>query len=158
MEKNFRVCTKASKQGLGAVLMQNGGVITYASRNLKQNEELYTTHDLELAAIMLSLKLWRHYLVGRSFELKTDYEIIKHLFTQWDLNSWQRQWSDFMSEYDFGISYIKGKENMVTDSLSRRPCVFSLVPLKVNMREQLLGKLLGYNWYLKVTSTLQSET
>jgi hypothetical protein len=99
--------------------MQDGGVIVYASRKLKQHEELYATHDLELAVVMLALKLWRHYLVGRSFELKTDHESLKHLFTQRDLNARQRRWSEFMSEYDFGISYIKGKENVVTDALSR---------------------------------------
>jgi hypothetical protein len=59
-----------------------------------------------------------------------------------------------MSEYDFGISYIKVKENVVVDALSRRPCVFSLVPLKVKLRECVLGKILGDSWYLKVTSTL----
>ena len=64
MEKDFTVYMDASKQGLGAVLMQDGGVIAYASRNLKNHEELYATHDLELATIMLALKLWRHYLVG----------------------------------------------------------------------------------------------
>jgi hypothetical protein len=61
-----------------------------------------------------------------------------------------------MSEIDFGISYIKGKENVVVDALSRKPHVFSLVPLKVNLRERVLGQLLGDSWYLKVTSTLQS--
>jgi hypothetical protein len=61
-----------------------------------------------------------------------------------------------MSEYDFVISYIKGKENVVMDTLSRRPCIFSLVPLKVNLREQVLGQILGDSWYLKVTSTLHS--
>jgi hypothetical protein len=64
MEKDFTVYTDASKQGLEAVLMQDGGVIAYASRMLKKHEELYVTHDLELAAIMLALKVWRHYLVG----------------------------------------------------------------------------------------------
>jgi hypothetical protein len=61
-----------------------------------------------------------------------------------------------MSEYDFGISYIKGKENVVVDALSRRPHIFSLVTLKFNLRERVLGKLLGDIWYLKVTSSLQS--
>jgi hypothetical protein len=64
MEKYFTVCIDASKQGLGAMLMQDGGVIAYASRKLKQHEEIYATHDLELAAIMLAMKLWRNYLVG----------------------------------------------------------------------------------------------
>ena len=64
MEKDFTVYTDASKQGLGAVLMQDGGVISYASRNLKKYEEFYATHDLELEAIMLALKIWRHYLMG----------------------------------------------------------------------------------------------
>jgi hypothetical protein len=59
-----------------------------------------------------------------------------------------------MSEYNFGIPYIKGKENVVMDSLSRTPRVFSLVPLKVNMRERVLRKLVGDSWYLKVTSTI----
>ena len=72
MEKDFIVCTDALKQGLGAMLMQDGGVIAYASRKLKKHEELYATHDLELAVVMLALKLWRHYLVGINFELKMD--------------------------------------------------------------------------------------
>jgi hypothetical protein len=59
-----------------------------------------------------------------------------------------------MSEYDFGISYIKGKENVVTNALSRRPCVFSLVLLKLNLRECVLTQLLGDSWYLKLTSNL----
>jgi hypothetical protein len=61
-----------------------------------------------------------------------------------------------MSEYDFSISYIKEKENVVADALSRRARVFSLVPLKVNLRERVLTQFLGDSWYLKVTSTLQS--
>jgi hypothetical protein len=59
-----------------------------------------------------------------------------------------------MTEYDFGISYIKGKENVVTNALSRRPCVFSLVPLKVSLRERVLTQIQGDSWYLKVTSNL----
>jgi hypothetical protein len=156
MEKDFTVCMDASKQGLGSALMQNGGMIAYASRKLKKHEEIYTTHDLELAVVMLALKLWRHYLVGKKFELKMDHQSLKHLFTQRDMNSRQRRWSEFMSEYDFGISYIKGKENVVADALSRRPRVFSLIPLKVNLREHVLTQLQGDNWYLKVTSNFQS--
>ena len=83
--------------------------------------ELYATHDLELAVVMLALKLWRHYLNGRTFELRTDHQSLKHLFIQRDLNAKQRRWRKFMSEYDFEISYVKGKENVVVDALSRRP-------------------------------------
>jgi hypothetical protein len=64
MEKDFTVCMDALKQGLGVVLMQDGGVISYASRKLKKHEELYVTHDLELEVVMLALKISRHYLVG----------------------------------------------------------------------------------------------
>jgi hypothetical protein len=85
-----------------------------------------------------------------------DHQSLKHLFTQRDLNARKRRWSEFMSEYDFGISYIKGKENAVADALSRRPRIFSLVPLKVNLRELVLTQLQGDNWYLKVTSNLQN--
>ena len=84
MEKDFTVCTYASKNGLCVVLMQEGGVITYASRKLKLHEENYPNHDLELAAVMLGLNIWRHYLVGRSLELKLDHQSLRYLFTQRD--------------------------------------------------------------------------
>jgi hypothetical protein len=90
MEKDFTVCMDALKQGLLAVLMQDGGVIAYASRKLKKHKDIYATHDLELAAVMLAMKLWRHYLLGINFELKTDHQSLKHVFTQRDLNARQR--------------------------------------------------------------------
>ena len=89
MEKDFTVCTDASKQGLWSMLMQDG-VIAYASRKMKKHEDLYTTHDLELGFFMLALKLWRHYLVWKNFELKMDHQSLKHLFSQRDLNSSRR--------------------------------------------------------------------
>jgi hypothetical protein len=70
MEKDFTICMDSLKQRLGGVLMQDGGVIAYASRKLKKQKELYATHDLELEAVMIALKLWRHYLMGRNFELE----------------------------------------------------------------------------------------
>jgi len=62
--KTFMVYTDASGKGLGAVLMQDGKVIAYASRQLRPHEVNYPTHDLELAAVIFALKLWRHYLYG----------------------------------------------------------------------------------------------
>jgi hypothetical protein len=108
MDADFLVCTDASKEGLGGVLMQDGRVIAYISRKLRRHEENYATHDLELLAIVYALKVWRHYLVGRKFELKTDHCGLQHIFTQSDLNARQRRWSELLSEYDFEISYIKG--------------------------------------------------
>jgi hypothetical protein len=64
MDKEFLVCTDASKEGLGGVLMQEGRVITYISRKLRIHEENYATHDLELLAIVYALRVWRHYLIG----------------------------------------------------------------------------------------------
>jgi hypothetical protein len=70
--------------------MQDGGDIAYASRKLKKHEKIYATHDLDLAAIMLALKLWRHSLVGKNFELKMDHQSLKYIFTQMDLNARKR--------------------------------------------------------------------
>ncbi|XP_047330065.1 uncharacterized protein LOC124933675 [Impatiens glandulifera] len=88
---NFVVCTDASKNGLGAVLMQEGKVVAYASRQLKIHERNYPTHDLELAAVVFALKIWRHYLYGERCQIFTDHQCLKYLFTQKDLNMRQRR-------------------------------------------------------------------
>ena len=90
MEKDFIVCRDCLRHGLGVVLMHEGRVIAYALRKLKPHEENYPTQYLELAAMMLSLNIWRHYLVKRSFELKSDHKSMRYLFTQRDLNARQR--------------------------------------------------------------------
>ena len=82
----FVVYCDASKMGLGCVLMQEGRVIAYASRQLKEYEQRYPTHDLELAAVVFSLKIWRNYLYGERCEIYTDHKSLKYLFTQKDLN------------------------------------------------------------------------
>jgi hypothetical protein len=117
---DFIVCTDACKEGLGGVLSQNGFVICYESRKLKEHEKNYATHDLELGAIVHALKKWRHYLMGRRFELRTDHNGLKYLFDQPTLNARQSRWLEFLCEYDFEIKHIKGKENKVVDALSRR--------------------------------------
>jgi hypothetical protein len=87
---------------------------------------------LELLAIVYALKVWRHYLVGRKIEVRTDHCGLQHIFTQGDLNARQRRWSELLSKYDFEISYIKGTVNRVADALSRRPrilgcCLFKRI-------------------------------
>ena len=83
--------TDASGAGLGTVLMQDNRVVTYASRQLKKHEQNYPVHDLELAAVVMALKMWRHHLYGARFELFTDHKSLKYVFTQRDLNLRQRR-------------------------------------------------------------------
>jgi hypothetical protein len=118
--EDFMVFTDASKEVLGGVLNQNGFVICYESRKLKEHEKNYVTHDLELAAIVHALREWRHYLVGRRFKLRTEHNNMKYLFDQPTLNAKQSRWLDFLCEYDFDIKHIKGKDNKVVVTLNRR--------------------------------------
>jgi hypothetical protein len=87
---------------------------------LKEHERNYVTHDLELAAVIHALKMWRHYIMGRKFLLLTDNSGVKYLFNQPDLNARQARWLAFLSEFDFEVRHINGKENKVADALSRR--------------------------------------
>jgi hypothetical protein len=96
-----------------------GCVICYESRKLNEHEINYVTHDLELDAIVHALKMWRHYLLGRIFVLTTDHCGLRHLFDQQKLNDRQDRWMDLLSEFDFEIKHIKGKENTMADALSR---------------------------------------
>jgi hypothetical protein len=118
--KYYVVCTDACKEGLGGVLSQEVFVVCYESKKLKEHEKNYATHDLELAAIIHALRKWRHYLMGKRFELRTDHNGLKYLFDQPTLNSRQIRWLEFMCKYDFDIKHIKGKENKVANALSRK--------------------------------------
>ncbi|KAJ9672728.1 hypothetical protein PVL29_026082 [Vitis rotundifolia] len=116
----FTIYCDASTVGLGCVLMQQGKVVAYASRQLKQHERNYPTHDLELAAVVFALKTWRHYLYGEKFEVYSDHKSLKYIFTQKDLNSRQRRWMETLEDYDFALHYHPGKANVVADALSRK--------------------------------------
>ncbi|WVZ89427.1 hypothetical protein U9M48_035838 [Paspalum notatum var. saurae] len=118
--KPFDVYCDASGQGLGCVLMQEGRVIAYASRQLRKHEANYPTHDLELAAVVHALKIWRHYLLGNTCHIYTDHKSLKYIFTQPELNMRQRRWLKLIKDYDLEIHYHPGKANVVADALSRR--------------------------------------
>ncbi|GJV16808.1 reverse transcriptase domain-containing protein [Tanacetum coccineum] len=118
--EDFVVYCDASGLGLGCVLMQRGKVIAYASRQLKIHEKNYTTHDLELGAVVFALKIWRHYLYGTKSVIYTDHKSLQHIFSQKELNMRQRRWIELFSDYDCEIRYHPGKANVVADALSRK--------------------------------------
>nr|GEZ75755.1 putative reverse transcriptase domain-containing protein [Tanacetum cinerariifolium] len=117
---DFVVYCDASHQGFSCVLMQRGKVIAYASRQLKIHEKNYTTHDLELGAVVFALKIWRHYLYGTKSIVYTDHKSLQYIFNQKELNMRQRRWLELLSDYKCEIKYHPGKANVVSDALSRK--------------------------------------
>jgi hypothetical protein len=105
------------------VLLQEGHVIAYASRELRKHELNYPTHDLELSVVVHALKIWRHYIMGTKCQVYTDHKSLKYIFTQKDLNLRQRRWLELIKE----IHYHPGKANLVADALSRKEYVHSAV-------------------------------
>ena len=101
------------------VLMERDKVISYASRKLKVHEKNYPTHDLELAAVVFALKMWRHCLYGVHIDVFTDHKSLQYVFTQKELNLHQRIWLEFLKDYDINMHYHPGKSNLVADSLSK---------------------------------------
>ena len=135
--------TDASYQGLGCVLMQDGKVVAYGSRQLKDHERNYPTHDLELAAVVFALKIWRHYLYGEKFQVFTDHKSLKYLFSQKELNMRQRRWLELLKDYDCEILYHPGKANVVADALSRKH--LGLVAYMMVREHELLEKFVSLN-------------
>ncbi|GJR84184.1 putative reverse transcriptase domain-containing protein [Tanacetum coccineum] len=125
---DFVVYCDASHQGLGAVLMQREKVIAYASRQLKPNEENYTTHDLELGVVVFALKIQRHYLYGTKCTVFSDHKSLQHILDQKELNMRQQRWLELLSNYDCEIHYHPGKANVIADALSRKE---QIKPLRV---------------------------
>ncbi|KAI3819510.1 hypothetical protein L1987_13350 [Smallanthus sonchifolius] len=97
-----------------------GKVIAYASWQLKIHEVNYLTHDLELATVVFSLKIWRHYLYGVKCTIYSDHKSLKYFFKQKKLNMRQWRWLELMKDYDCEILYHLGKANVVADALSRK--------------------------------------
>ncbi|GJW12283.1 putative reverse transcriptase domain-containing protein [Tanacetum coccineum] len=115
-------------KSLGAVLMKREKVIAYASRQLKHHEENYTTHDLELGAVVFALKIWRHYLYDIKCTVFTDHKSLQHILDQKELNMRQRRWLEFLADSDCDICYHPRKANVVADALSRKE---RIKPLRV---------------------------
>jgi hypothetical protein len=161
IEKPFDVYCDASGSGLGCVLMQEDRVIAYASIQLRWHEEHYPTHDLELAAVVHALKIWRHYLLGDICHLYTDHKSMKYIFTQSELNMRQRRWLELIKDYDLEIHYHPGKANVVADALSHKAschCLTVRTPdttLCQEMEKLNLGMIQHGTWtQLKLESVL----
>ncbi|GJW89911.1 putative reverse transcriptase domain-containing protein [Tanacetum coccineum] len=118
--EDFVVYYDASLKGYGAVLMQRQKVIAYAFRQFKVHKENYTTHDLELGAVVFALRLWRHYLYGMKCVVFTDHKSLQYILNQKELNLRQRRWIELLSDYDCEIRYHPGKANVVADALSQK--------------------------------------
>ncbi|GKC40595.1 putative reverse transcriptase domain-containing protein [Tanacetum coccineum] len=137
--------SNASHKGLGTVLMQKEKVIAYASRQLNVHEKNYTTHDLELGAVVFALKMWRHYLYGTKCVVFTDHKSLHHILDQNELNMRQRWWLELLSDYDYEIQYHLGKAKVVADALSRKERskplrVWALVmTIGLNLPKQILS-------------------
>nr|GEU87093.1 putative reverse transcriptase domain-containing protein [Tanacetum cinerariifolium] len=134
--EDFVVYCDASVKGLGAVLMQREKVIAYGLRQLKVDEKNYTTHDLELGAVVFALNIWRHYLYGTKCIVFTNYKSLQDILDQKELNKRQRRWLKLMSDYDCEIRYHPGKANVVADALSQKE---QIKPLWVHALVMTIG-------------------
>ncbi|GKF74902.1 putative reverse transcriptase domain-containing protein [Tanacetum coccineum] len=110
------------------MLMEREKVIAYASRQLKIHENNYTTHDLELGAVVFALKIWRHYLYETKCMVFTDHKSLQPILNQKESNMRQRRWLELLSDYDCKIRYHPRKANVVADALSRKE---RIKPLRV---------------------------
>jgi hypothetical protein len=164
IRKGFDVYCDASRQGLCCVLMQEGKVVAYASRQLRKHEQNYPTHDLELTAVVHALKIWRHYMIGNKCQIFTDHKSLKYIFTQKDLNLRQRRWLELIKDYDLDIQYHPGKANVVVDALRRKSqtnmLIGHLLPQELcwEMAQLNLGIVASSETLtLKIESTLEHD-
>jgi hypothetical protein len=142
--------------------MQDNRVIADASRALRPHEQNYPTHDMELAAVVHALKIWRHYLMGAHCNIYTDHKSLKYIFTQAGLNMRQRRWLELIKDYDLEVHYHPGKANVVADALSRKTqCNYLTIDSHVAALCDELSKMnmevvsLGTLDYISVKPTLQ---
>ena len=151
--QGYIVYCDASRAGLGCVLMQSGRVVAYGSHQLKNHEQNYPTHDMELAAVVFALKIWCYYLYGEEFEVYSNHKSLKYIFAQRDLNMRQRRWMEFLENYDFTLHYHSSKENVVVDVLSQKSLgvLAGIASQKWRMLETVGQFGLQYNEYAQGT-------
>jgi hypothetical protein len=136
----------ASYTGLRCMLVQEGRVMAYSSRQLKIHEKNYPTHDLELAVVVHALKMWRHYLYGQKCDIYIDHKNLKYIFTQSELNMRQWRWLELIKDYELEIHYHPAKANVVADALSRKSQVNMLAthPMPYELAKEFDRLSLGF--------------
>ena len=125
MAKPFIVSTDASTFAVGAVLQQEHDgklhAVEYLSKKMGDAETRYPVHEQEMLAVVTALKKWRHLLAGKPFEIRTDHLALKYWQTQPHQSIRQLRWQDVLSQFQFEVKYVRGKDNAAADALSRRP-------------------------------------
>nr|GFB52524.1 hypothetical protein [Tanacetum cinerariifolium] len=137
-----------------------GKVIAYASRQLKPYEVNYPTLDLELAAMVFALKIWRHYLYGESGDVFTDHKSLKYIFTQRELNMRQRRWLELLKDYDTNIQYHLGKAKVVANALSRKSGMIAGIKTEFRLDEDDVlwqGTRRSYDYMILHQRSYQTE-
>jgi hypothetical protein len=154
----FDVCCDASSTGLGGVLMHEGRVISYSSRQFRRHEEHYPTHDLELPTVVMALRMWWQYLLGNVVHIYTDHKSLKYIFTQPDRNMRQRMWLELIKDYELEVHYHPGKANIIADALSHKAHCNYLPAIRLTRDEsstRVLPNLSLFN--ITLTPTLMDE-
>jgi hypothetical protein len=138
--------------------MQEGRVISYSSRQLRRYDEHYPTHDIELAAVMMALRTWHHYLLENVVHIYTDHKSLKYIFTQPDLNMRQGRWLELIKEYELKVHYHSGKSNVIVDALSRMAHYNYLPAVRLTGEESSTQVLPNLSLFIiTLTPTLRGE-
>ncbi|GKE38115.1 putative nucleotidyltransferase, ribonuclease H [Tanacetum coccineum] len=116
----FELHTNALDFAIGGVLMQDGYLIEFESQNLNEMKKKYTVQEKEMTAVVHFLRIWRHYLLGSRFVIKTDNIATTYFQFQKKSSPKQARWQDFLAEFDYQLEYKLGKVNVVADTLSRK--------------------------------------
>ncbi|KAF4649982.1 hypothetical protein FOL47_001541 [Perkinsus chesapeaki] len=124
-DKTFTLETDASAYGIGAVLLQEGHPIAYASKTLSETEQEYSASEREVLAIVYFCDYFRYYLDGGKFVIRTDHEPLTFMAKQRDPHHRYARWMARLQAYDYEIEYVKGSENGVADYWSREGALAS---------------------------------
>jgi hypothetical protein len=122
-EKPFEMHTDASDRAIGGVLVQEGHPVAFESRKLNDAEQNYSTHEKEMTTVVHCLGIWRVYMLGPKFVVKTDNIANTFFWTEKKLSQRQARWQEFLAKYDFVWKHKPRSHNQVADALSRREVI-----------------------------------